>query len=275
MLRRIVQARRGLPPLAVHRVQVAPVAGHRGHPRQHRWRHEKRIAPPPQQLRRIIRPHNQPIQHGLGIGTPFGIVRLRGEIEICLPQRHIIRMRKARVQQLPVVALTHLLHGLTVARVPCRLRSSQQAVVERSEGPLLIEHGLPLELPVCDLLGGLAHRCVRDSRRQVHGQRPGIVRRIARGVAVHRRGRRCIVALPLRCLGIRRALRKRNNYRQDDGQSPHEPCTQPPARSLYPSASCHPCLLFQGRCCPFIASPDTCRWASRQLYHPPGGRGIG
>jgi hypothetical protein len=132
--------------------------------------------------------HHQTVQNRLRVRRTFGFALRQIQIQISLTQCHIVRMRKTRIDQLPVEALRHLHHRIVVPGVAGGLRRGEQPVVQRRERPLLIEHRLrSSKLPVRYLLRRLAHIRMSDRRREVSRQRSGIIGRISRRGPLNRR----------------------------------------------------------------------------------------
>ena len=187
MILLVVEAGRRKPPLVVHVVEILLVVGDLVHAQQHGRRHEQRIAPPPEQLVRIIGTDDETIHNRLGVGHAHRLLVFKVEIEIGLPERLIVCMRKAFVQQGPIRALREMQHGIVVLRIARSLRGGEQPVIKRCKGPLLVEVRLGnLNLPVADLL----HRGIDGLRfnlgREICGEWTGIIRRIANVGALYR-----------------------------------------------------------------------------------------
>ena len=126
------------------------------------------------------------VHDGLGVGQANGLPLLHVEIEIRLSEGLIVGVGEAVVEQLPVGALRKVHHGVVILRIACGLRGSEQAVIERSESPLLVEVRFgDGDLPVGDLL----HHSVDSFRLQLWGeagrQRARIVGRIADVCPLH------------------------------------------------------------------------------------------
>ena len=140
-------------PLVLHKPPVFRIAGRDAHARKNRRRHEERITPPPEVFGRIIRTLDQSIENRSGVGDAFSIPMLRriGEIkiEVCLAERHVIRMRETVVEKLPLLLGCVMEYRMPIPRIASGRRGCNQSIVESSEGPLRIEVGLRnAQLPV-------------------------------------------------------------------------------------------------------------------------------
>src|SRR5665213_2027924 len=103
MLLRIVEAGRGKPPLVVHVIEILAVVGNGVGAGEDRWRHEKCIAPPPEQLVGIIGANDETVHDGLGISKVLGLAVCTVKIEISLAESLIVGVWKAILDKLPVI----------------------------------------------------------------------------------------------------------------------------------------------------------------------------
>ncbi len=149
--------------------------GDGGHVGQHRGRHIEGVAPPPEELLRIVGTDDEAVEHCPGAFEMRRNLVLGVEVEVGLADGHVVGVREAALFHLPVVLVGQLDDGVLVHGIAGGLRGREEAVVVSREGPLAVEVSLGVrDGPVADLLHGFADGGVGEGRREIGGERAGI-----------------------------------------------------------------------------------------------------